>query len=157
MIISGYAGVGKSYLAHNFANVIDLESTPFEKDWERYAKCAIHYHNQGYLVLTSCHKDIRKLIIEQVPTEQRITIVPNINDKEFYRTRYAERGNTEQFIQTQMDNWEKWLGEAENKLESENWQTLNKGENLFNCIIRLSKESPLPNPLRVYTKQWIGI
>ena len=38
MIICGYAGIGKSYLAHNYPNIIDLESTPFEKDWDRYKK-----------------------------------------------------------------------------------------------------------------------
>ena len=46
MIICGYAGIGKSYLGHNAVGVIDLESTPFEKDWERYAKCAISYYKQ---------------------------------------------------------------------------------------------------------------
>ena len=43
MIICGYAGIGKSHLAKNFPGVIDLESTPFEKDWDRYLKCAMHY------------------------------------------------------------------------------------------------------------------
>ena len=38
MIICGYAGIRKSYLAHNYPNIIDLESTPFEKDWDRYKK-----------------------------------------------------------------------------------------------------------------------
>ena len=50
MIICGYAGIGKSYLAKHFPGVIDLESTPFEKDWNRYLKCAMHYSNQGFLV-----------------------------------------------------------------------------------------------------------
>lgn len=35
MIICGYAGVGKSTLAKEVDGIMDLESTPFEKDWER--------------------------------------------------------------------------------------------------------------------------
>ena len=41
MIICGFPGVGKSTLA-KFSNWVDLESTPFEKDWVRYAKVAKH-------------------------------------------------------------------------------------------------------------------
>lgn len=109
MIICGYAGIGKSYLAEHIPNVMDLESTPFEKDWERYAKCAIHYSNQGRLVLTSCHKELRELLQKKLPYSEIITLVPNILDKEWYREKYIKRGNRKEFINMQMDNWEKWL------------------------------------------------
>ena len=145
MIICEYAGIGKSYLAHNFPNIIDLESTPFEKDWNRYAKCAIHYHKKGYLVLLSCHKEIRKIIcdpFEGVPFGERITIVPNIDDKLEYIKRYLDRGNTTDFIKVQMDNWEKWLNEKDNRLLGEQWEVMEKGETLYEAIIRLSKEPP---------------
>jgi len=33
-IICGFAGIGKSTLAKNKAGFVDLESTPFEKDWD---------------------------------------------------------------------------------------------------------------------------
>lgn len=145
MIICGYAGIGKSYLAHNFPNIIDLESTPFEKDWDRYAKCAKHYSNQGYLVLLSCHKSIREKIchcLDGVPFGERITVVPNVEDKLEYMKRYQDRGNTEDFIKTQMDNWEKWLNEKDNRLLNENWIVMEKGETLYDCILRISKEPP---------------
>jgi hypothetical protein len=145
MIICGYAGIGKSYLGHNFPNVIDLESTPFEKDWDRYVKCAIHYHKQGYLVLVSCHKELRKRLCEHnsgVGYGERMTVVPNIKDKETYRQRYANRGNTEEFIKTQMDNWEKWLTEKDADLLTEFKVEMECGETLYDCLKRLATKSP---------------
>ena len=145
MIISGYAGIGKSWLAHNFPNVMDLESTPFDKDWDRYAKCAKYYHKQGYVVLTSCHKEIRERLCnfpDRVLFEDRITVVPDISDKELYLRRYTQRGNSEKFIMTQMDNWENWLNEKKNRILTESWIVMNPGETLYDTILRLSKESP---------------
>ena len=145
MIIFGYAGIGKSFLGKNYPMVMDLESTPFEKDWDRYAKCAIHYHKQGYLVLVSCHKEIRERILGYqscVLYGERLTIVPNIADKNWYRQRYVDRGNTPDFINIQMENWEKWLNEKDNRFLNEQWEVMEQGENLYDCIIRLSKEQP---------------
>ena len=140
MIICGYAGIGKSYLAHNFPNVIDLESTPFEKDWDRYFKCAKYYSNQGFLVLLSCHEEIRERVLA-MPYAERITIFPCINDKELFRKRYEQRGNCEEFIKLQMDNWEKWTSEN-NRLLTEHLEYMESGETLYDTIIRLSKLSP---------------
>lgn len=141
MIICGYAGIGKSYLAHNFPNIIDLESTPFEKDWDRYFKCAKHYSKQGFLVLLSCHKEIRERVVEELPYGERITIFPCINDKELFRKRYEQRGNTEEFIKLQMNNWEKWTSEN-NKLFTEHLEYMESGETLYDTIIRLAKLKP---------------
>ncbi len=136
MIICGYAGIGKSYLAHNFPNIIDLESTPFEKDWDRYFKCAKHYSNQGFLVLLSCHKKIRERVLS-MPYDERITIFPCIEDKELFRKRYEQRGNTQEFIDTQMTNWDEWTSEY--GLLGEH---LESGEFLYDTLLRLSKLSP---------------
>ncbi len=139
MIICGYAGVGKSTLSRKFVGVMDLESTPFEKDWERYAKCATYYHKQGYLVLVSCHKEIRERILSMLEgdTEGVYTIVPNVADKELYRERYTRRGNTPEFIKVQMDNWEKWLDKG-NAIEGERLIEMNSGEVLKDTLIRLN-------------------
>lgn len=140
MIICGYAGIGKSSLAHNFPNIMDLESTPFEKDWDRYFKCAKHYSEQGFLVLLSCHKEIRERVLS-ISYSDRITIFPCIKDKELFRKRYKQRGNSEEFIKLQMDNWEKWTSEN-NKLLTEHLEYMESGETLYDTIIRLSKLSP---------------
>ena len=141
MIICGYAGIGKSYLAHNFPNVIDLESTPFEKDWDRYFKCAKHYSNQGFLVLLSCHREIRERVLA-IPYSERITIFPCIDDKDLFETRYKERGNTQEFINIQMEHWYEWTSEN-NRLLGEHLEYMESGETLYVTIIRLSKLSPI--------------
>lgn len=104
---------------------MDLESTPFEKDWDRYIKCAKHYSDQGFLVLLSCHEELRKRIIENVPKNDRLTIFPNKTDKAEYIKRYTDRGNSSEFILLQMDNWDKWTS---TELEDENVYWLDKGE-----------------------------
>jgi hypothetical protein len=123
MIICGYAGIGKSWLAHNIKNVMDLESTPFEKDWVRYAKCAAHYSANGFIVLVSCHQELRDALRDiclrnslssrfEFGTEKLYnftTILPDAADKEIYRKIYESRGNTQQFIDVQMNHWEEWI------------------------------------------------
>lgn len=138
MIICGYAGVGKSTLAKCYVGIMDLESTPFEKDWERYAKCAIHYHKNGYIVLVSCHKEIRERILSMLAGDNTnvCTIVPNVADKELYRERYTRRGNTPEFIKVQMDNWEKWLDKS-NAIEGERWIEMQEGEVLKDTLLRI--------------------
>ena len=140
MIICGYAGIGKSYLAHNYPNIIDLESTPFEKDWDRYFKCAKHYSDQGFLVLLSCHKEIRERVLS-MPYGERITIFPCIGDKDLFETRYEERGNTQEFINIQMEHWDEWTS-GDNQLLGEHLEYMESGETLYDTIIRLSKLSP---------------
>lgn len=140
MVICGYAGVGKSYLAHNYPNIIDLESTPFEKDWDRYFKCGKHYSDQGFLVLLSCHKEIRERVLK-MPYDERITIFPYIGDKNLFETRYKERGNTQEFINIQMEHWTEWTSEK-NRLLGEHLEYMKSGETLYDTIIRLSKLSP---------------
>ena len=60
MIFCGYAGVGKSTAAKKFSGVVDLESTPFQRDWVTYARVAKHMSDQGYIVLVSCHNELRE-------------------------------------------------------------------------------------------------
>lgn len=66
MIYVGYQGIGKSTLAHKIPNAIDLESGNFfvkgfrHEDWFMvYANIAYHLSNQGKIVFTSSHKQLR--------------------------------------------------------------------------------------------------
>lgn len=108
MIFCGYAGVGKSTAAKKFLGVVDLESTPFQKDWETYARVAKHMSDQGYIVLVSCHKELREEL-HRIGAEYMI-VYPEKNQKEIYRRRYIKRGNTSEFIDTQMEHWDEWVG-----------------------------------------------
>ena len=108
MIICGFAGTGKSTAAKKIAGVIDLESTPFQKDWDTYVRVAKHMSDQGYIVLLSCHKELREKLHEL--GYNYIVVYPEKEQKEIYRQRYKERGNTPEFINTQMSHWDDWVG-----------------------------------------------
>lgn len=106
MIICGFPGTGKSVMARH-SNWIDLESTPFERDWMRYAKVAKHMSDVGYTVMTSTHAELLA-IFEQM--EERYTvIIPPKGDIHKYAARFAERGNTSNFIRNVADNWHEWI------------------------------------------------
>ncbi len=112
MIICGFPGTGKSTMA-KFSRWIDLESTPFEKDWERYAKVAKHMSDQGYTVMVSTHSE---LLDELEKLEARYTVViPDVEDLETYILRYEQRGNSVDFCKKVYDNWHDWLNAIINR------------------------------------------
>lgn len=106
-IICGFAGIGKSHLARCRAGVADLESTPFEKDWKRYVKVAKHMADSGYIVLLSCHRELREeLRLQKI--DYTVALPPK-DFKEDYILRYQERGNNDAFIDLLEDNWDSFL------------------------------------------------
>lgn len=106
MIICGFPGVGKSVMAQQ-GNWVDLESTPFKKNWLLYAEVAKHMSDNGYNVMISTHKEVLDAL-EQI--EARYTVViPPITDKDTYLMRYDMRGNSYEFIRLLDENWERWI------------------------------------------------
>ena len=106
MIICGFPGTGKSTMA-KFSRWVDLESTPFKKNWLLYAEVAKHMSDNGYNVMISTHEEVLDAL-EQI--EARYTVViPPITDKNTYLTRYNRRGNSYEFIKLLHENWERWL------------------------------------------------
>ena len=66
-IIIGYQGVGKSTLANSDCRFVDLESGNFRNGSDRYddwyliyCRIAESIANQGYIVLVSSHKEVRR-------------------------------------------------------------------------------------------------
>lgn len=112
MIICGFPGTGKSMMA-KFTRWVDLESTPFEKDWKRYAKVAKHISDSGYNVMVSTHKELLAEL-EQMEVSY-IVIIPPVTDKAVYLHRYDMRGNTYDFIRLLEDNWERWIADIIDK------------------------------------------
>lgn len=102
-IICGFAGIGKSTLAKEVPGVVDLESTPFEKDFDRYAKVAEHMANNGYTVLLSCHKRLREKLTEK--GVDYTVVMPPVLAREEYMLRYIARGNTDEFVGMMFKNW----------------------------------------------------
>jgi hypothetical protein len=112
-IICGFAGIGKSTLADEYLGFVDLESTPFEKDWYRYVKVATHMANNGYIVLLSCHKELRKELRSQ--NIDYLLALPPEDKKEEYIQRYKNRKNTDDFIELLSDNWYSFLSVMPNE------------------------------------------
>ena len=106
MIICGFPGTGKSFTA-KFYNWVDLESTPFEKDWVRYAKVAKHMNDNGYTVMVSTHRELLKEL-ERIGVPYTV-ILPHPSDKEEFLNKYKTRGNSEEFIENIDLHWEEWI------------------------------------------------
>ena len=83
MIICGFAGTGKSTAAKKIPGVVDLESTPFQKDWETYVRVAKHMSDNGYIVLLSCHQELRNELQNQ--GIDYVVVVPDKSHKDLYR------------------------------------------------------------------------
>ena len=101
MIITGYQGIGKSTLARNNKNFIDLESSCFWKtdengnrtrpDWYvYYCQMAQYLSRQGYTVFVSCHPEVRDWL-SQHRQEKFCTIFPSPRIKGDWLNRLQER------------------------------------------------------------------
>jgi hypothetical protein len=132
IIICGFAGIGKSYFAKRTRSV-DLESTPFNKNWEIYSNVAIHMSNNGYNVLLSCHKEIRDMLRSK--EIKFITVMPDVNLKEEYIQRYMDRFNTIEFIKLMTENFEKFITEI--KENEKNIVILKSNEYLIDVVLKL--------------------
>lgn len=106
MIICGFPGTGKSMMARD-SNWVDLESTPFKRNWLLYAEVAKHMSDAGYTVMVSTHKELLEML-EQIEVRYTV-VVPPISDEDVYVTRYDMRGNSYEFIQTIKANWKNWI------------------------------------------------
>ncbi len=95
-IICGFAGVGKSTLAKKEKGFVDLESTPFKKNWDLYSDVAIHMAYNGYTVMVSCHKELRNALKEKGANYR--VYAPVESEKYKYLDKYRERGNDEKFL-----------------------------------------------------------
>jgi KaiC/GvpD/RAD55 family RecA-like ATPase len=106
MIICGFPGTGKTMMAMQ-STWVDLESTPFKKNWLLYAEVAKHMSDNGYTVMVSTHEEMLNAL-EQIEVRY-VVVIPPITDKATYLHRYDMRGNTYDFIRLLDENWEKWI------------------------------------------------
>lgn len=111
MIICGFPGVGKSTMARA-SRWIDLESTPFQKDFETYARVAKHMSDNGYNVMVSTHTELLDQF-EKIGVPYTV-VVPPLEEKIEYRKRYDARGNSWKFIEHVTENWGQWIGNIVN-------------------------------------------
>jgi hypothetical protein len=103
MIICGFPGIGKSTLAANSNQFIDLESScfgnPKPANWSKYyINIANHLSNQGFHVFVSSHHEVQ-VSLETLKTDQDILLVyPSLDLKSDWLKRLEDRYN-----QTKLD------------------------------------------------------
>lgn len=158
MIVSAFAGVGKTTLAKKYnKDVIDLESGNFkwiengnteatkgDNTRTQNPKYPINYleaikkaNSEYKVVLISQHDVIRKCL-DAVKLDY-ILVYPDISMKEEFIERYQKRGNNEKFINLIMSNWDKWIQDL-NNISGHNKIILQKGQYLEDYLSVLGLE-----------------
>lgn len=99
MIVSGYQRIGKSTLANRDLRFVDLESSSFyidgkrQKDWYKaYCQVAEHLSKQGYIVLVSCHEEVRKFL--ETSSETVICCAPSLQLEDLWLSKLKARYNS---------------------------------------------------------------
>lgn len=92
LIICGFPGIGKSTLANSRSDIIDFESTNFNKtneNWyEDYCNCILDLSRQGYTVFCSTHEKVTNFL----STKTKINIIfPDYSLKEEWISRVKTR------------------------------------------------------------------
>ena len=164
MIVSAFAGVGKTTLAKKYMkDVIDLESGNFKwigngnteatkGDNKRtqnprypinYLEAIKEANSKYKVVLISQHEVIRKCL-DAVKLDY-IIAYPDIQLKDEYIERYRHRGNNENFINLISREWNNWIS-ALNDIEGHNKIVLKSGQFLEDYVVELGLEDrPVDN------------
>lgn len=158
MIVSAFAGVGKTTLAKKYGkDVIDLESGNFkwlengnteatkgDNKRTQNPKYPINYleaikkaNTEYKVVLISQHSIIRKCL-DAVKLDY-VLVYPNIDMKDEFIQRYKNRGNNENFINLILNNWDSWIYDLDN-VQNHTKIVLNKGQYLTDFVVELGLE-----------------
>jgi hypothetical protein len=131
IVICGFPGVGKSATtinnkyAENYC--LDMESSLYKKAIEKENKDSFGLFPKNWVtayvsdlekilteepnkfryIFMSCHKEVRNELRER--GIKFITVIPNKECKREYRTRYLKRGDSIEFIDNIMNNWDYWI------------------------------------------------
>jgi len=157
LIISGFAGVGKSALAQKYPNIIDLESSDFKwiyknniiKEMNKEKRKGITERTQNPLwplnyikeimtkatkydiVLISQSENVRDCLKENGC--EYFVCFPTKQCKREFIDRYIARGNNEAFISKISTNFDNWIDDLE---AEERKIKIQSGEYLEDVLIR---------------------
>lgn len=113
-IISGFPGIGKSYLTQTSDLVVsDSDSSKFDKQYfpENYIdhiSLITKAGNYDY-VLVSSHKEVRELLAKD---HKYFLVYPDASLKEEYMERYRRRGSPQPFLDLMDKNFENFVAEC---------------------------------------------
>lgn len=96
-VVVGFPAVGKSALSFNYPYVIDLESSNFYLDSERYKDWYKVYCNlardlcrQGFYVMVSSHKEVRDELCKH-PASRQCIVYPSLKLEKRWITKLKSR------------------------------------------------------------------
>lgn len=146
--ISGFPGVGKSFLTTKYPEIADSDSSKFAKD--NFPINYIEYitSNKVHVQLISSHKSVREEL--QKRNINYYLVYPDITLKEEYIKRYINRDSATDFILFIQDNWELFIKEIEEETFPE-LVKLEAGQYLSDIVLR----TYLINPYKNYRPQII--
>jgi guanylate kinase len=142
IVISGFAGIGKSGLKENVpyydnVKIFDLSSSYFRKNpgWEEFYCDIVESLVDNYdFIFISAH-DI--VIREMIRRRNDFYIVyPKRHCKEEYRERFIKRGNSKEYIDKFMKNWNCFIDLLDN-IDYDKKITLRTGQYLSDVLNRL--------------------
>lgn len=113
IVICGFPGIGKSYVAEHHDDVLDLESSAFSGNRDAWPDNYIHRiqsevtSGKYRYILVSSHKEVRVQLASR--GIEFICVVPAIGLEEEYSRRYFARGNSVEFISNIQCNWRNWI------------------------------------------------
>ena len=165
VVISGFSGTGKTFLAEKYLNVLDLESSPFFWDYSQTNQdCDIEKlkgsdnrkRNSNYPqnFIDEIKRNMNRYdyilvwanVDEAVPYYKKHNIVidtyliPSIEALEEYFDRYRQRGNTEEYLKVVLDRYNLQFGRCHEI--SKNIVILEKGETLESYLIKNQAKYP---------------
>lgn len=132
-VVSGFPGIGKSYLVRSQGIFLDSDSSTFDKanfpaNYLTHIKKSI---SEERVILASCHEPVRDaLVAEGIPF---ILVYPDISLKDEYIARYIERGSPQGFIDFISSKWDDFIYDLGNQ-QGCNKIVLSSGEYLKDVI-----------------------
>ncbi len=121
-LCAAFPGTGKTYFYENNENILDSDSSKFDKSEfpDNYIKYIKDEYIKGKLFLNetrviciSSHKEVRDALVEN---DLWFTLIyPDRSLKDEYIERYTKRGNNEKFVELITTNWDDWITELENQ------------------------------------------
>ncbi len=140
IIISGFAGIGKTdfnkYVPYyQNATYYDLPSAAFRENWEKvYVDCAEALCEKYNYVFVSTHDVV---INELMSRNLKFYIVyPKGHCKDEYRQRFIKRGNSPEYIDKFMKNWDRFIDQID-RLDYPYKISLRTGQYLSDVISRI--------------------
>lgn len=142
VVISGFPGIGKSFLSKKY-NWQDSDSSKFSwlKDGSRNPEFPQNYINhlkpmKGY-VMVSSHKEVRDAMFKN-PIEYNL-VYPARECKGEYIERYLTRGSPDKFIDNVDKSWDTWISDVMNDKHAKKHFVLGPGQFLIDIIDKIEK------------------